>query len=107
MATTLALLLPFILLSISSITNMMLYGYSVPLHWLLIAATPLLVIAYKIRITQTEDKLVINRSLFDFSLYTKSFTLKKGDVVQWCPGQKKGSYKLTINKQNIGLFVDK
>ncbi len=106
MATTLALLLPFILLCISSVTNMMLYGYGVPLSWLFLAALPLLGFAYKIQVVHTPELLYIRRYIFALPLHTKSYHLKPNDVVAWVPGRKKGAFKLMLNKQSLGLLID-
>ncbi|SUJ09996.1 Uncharacterised protein [Shewanella morhuae] len=107
-ASVLALLCPFIIASLVFITNFNLYGYGIPLHWLLITLSPVVLLGYKVSIQSSENKVIITRSLLTVPLLKRLFLKEDNARASWQPLQsKKGSFKLMIGPVDSGLTIDR
>lgn len=107
-ASVLALLLPFLIACLVSITNMLLYGYGIPYWWLVISISPAILLGYKINISSNENSLTITRGFLHFPLFTRTFPIPYNTLVSWQPlPSKKGAFRLMIGTVITGLTIDR
>lgn len=107
-ASVLALLCPFIIASLVFITNFNLYGYGIPLHWLLITLSPAVLLGYKVSIKSSGNAVIITRSFLAVPLLKRFFLNDKNARASWEPSQsKKRSFKLMIGPVDLGLTIDR
>jgi hypothetical protein len=96
-ATVIGLLLPFFVLSITSITTLSTYSFSLPLLYLLISALPIACTLIKVSINVADNKLIIARSVFDITFHHKNYVIHDNEEVTWRAS--------TVNHRNQTLWV--
>ncbi len=105
--SVLALSFPFLFICLVYLTNATLYGYGIPLSWILISCIPILFFWYKIDIECNDNIVIITRSLLTIPIIKRTFKIDVNTVIQWQPSQfKKGTFKLMAGTLDLGLTID-
>jgi len=105
-ATILALLLPFVVFAISSVSTIYLYSFSLPISYLIISSLPILGLAVKVSIHIESDKLTIHHSVFGYSFKCQAFTILQNEKVTWVQSHKnKRIHTLFIGNKSTSLTI--
>ncbi len=96
-ATVVALLLPFFVFLIATISTLLFYDFSLPITYLAISSTPLLFLCIRVQLTTHQNILSVKRKLFGLTLMSKEFYFSDNETVQW--------QKSTVNNRQFTLFI--
>ncbi len=96
-ATIIALMMPFCIFMLSTITSYKLYEITLPWVYIVASAVPILGIFIKVKISTTDTSLVVTRHFFSILLSKRHISKTVDQTVSWKQSQK--------NRKVFTLFV--